>query len=255
MGCWPDFRAMKAAQKEMKEAITTALWRELLRKLNTDMWGERYRIVTRHFMGSASHHKLPVETLKKILAELFSLAARNHRRRQEACHKSKKSAGTAGTEVRPSKTIKYLGVIFQLNLSFAHHIDEVVEKADESCCLHLQADAQRGRPCVLKETYIAQSDPQHPLVCGSVQKCSLFKVGGWLQGNRKIAKKRTLVKWQERWKRGDIGTAELTRTLIGKIAPWIECGHRRAEYFFNQVLTGHSSFDAYTHRIGKTSTD
>lgn len=82
------------------------------------------------------------------------------------------------------------------------------------------------------------------------ERCFLFKVGGRLPGNRRMAQRRTRTKWQERWTR-ETDTAVWTRRLIANLEPWVECQHRVTNYFLTQFFTGHGSFRCFTHRIGK----
>lgn len=72
-----------------------------------------------------------------------------------------------------------------------------------------------------------------------------------LPGVRRQARKKTLTAWQKEWEKQE----KWTRTLIGRIEPWVECEHRKTNYYFTQFLTGHGSFWSYTKRIGKTETD
>lgn len=86
------------------------------------------------------------------------------------------------------------------------------------------------------------------------ERCFLYKVGGRLAGNRRMARERTLKKWQERWERTE-GKAQWTKKLIHEISPWIKCKHKSTSYFFTQFLTGHGSFSTFTHKIGKRADD
>lgn len=84
--------------------------------------------------------------------------------------------------------------------------------------------------------------------------CYLFKVGTRLEGNRRMARRRTYDKWQDRWAGSQVN-AGWTKILIPDIRDWVECGHKRTGYFFTQFLTGHGSFGTYTKIIGKTVDD
>ncbi|XP_044754970.1 uncharacterized protein LOC123313925 [Coccinella septempunctata] len=86
------------------------------------------------------------------------------------------------------------------------------------------------------------------------ERCFLFKIGGRLAGNRRMAYARTLKKWQERWEMTE-GKAEWTKRLIRRVDEWVTCKHRTTGYYFTQFLTGHGSFGTYTKRIGKTRSD
>lgn len=86
------------------------------------------------------------------------------------------------------------------------------------------------------------------------EKCFLFRVGSRLPGNKRMARRRTYTKWQERWQRpGD--KAQWTKKLIPDVAAWIQCKHKTTNYFFTQFLTGHGSFGTFTKRINKSVND
>lgn len=86
------------------------------------------------------------------------------------------------------------------------------------------------------------------------ERCFLYTIGGALPGNRRMASRRTLRMWQQRWENSE-QSASWTKRLIRKIEPWIECTHRTTGYFFTQFLTGHGSYGSFTKRIGKTEDD
>lgn len=91
--------------------------------------------------------------------------------------------------------------------------------------------------------------PPIDIMIGEV--CFLYTIGGRLAGNRRMARRRSIDKWQKRWSQG-WQTAAWTRRLIPSIEAWVNCRHRRADYYFTQFLTGHGSFGTFTYRIGKT---
>lgn len=64
----------------------------------------------------------------------------------------------------------------------------------------------------------------------------------------------TVQKWQDEWE-DHVGTAAWTKTLIPDIISWVNCGHRRLDYYLTQFLSGHGSFKAYTRRMGITPDD
>ncbi|KAJ8978657.1 hypothetical protein NQ317_019093 [Molorchus minor] len=72
--------------------------------------------------------------------------------------------------------------------------------------------------------------------------------------NKRLAKKEereeTIRKWQSRWDEGTKG--RWTKFLIPDVQEWLDCGHRRVEYYLTQFLTGHGSFGEYLRRIKKT---
>lgn len=74
---------------------------------------------------------------------------------------------------------------------------------------------------------------------------------GHQPGVRRQAKKRMLERWQNRWT-VHTSCASWTRDLIPNITKWVECRHRKTNYWFTQFLTGHGSFESYRCRIGKT---
>lgn len=47
----------------------------------------------------------------------------------------------------------------------------------------------------------------------------------------------------------------MDKKLIPDIAVWLNCKHRRTDYYLTQVLSGHGSFRVYTYRIQKTNDD
>jgi Reverse transcriptase (RNA-dependent DNA polymerase). len=61
---------------------------------------------------------------------------------------------------------------------------------------------------------------------------------------------RTLETWQERWNE-EIRVAQWTKKLIPNIRVWLECNHRRVDYYLTQFLSGHGSFKQYACRIGR----
>lgn len=64
----------------------------------------------------------------------------------------------------------------------------------------------------------------------------------------------TIDRWQERWASGQ-ETAQWTKRLIPDLQPWLQCKHRRVDYFLTQFLSGHGAFRSYVKRIGKTNED
>lgn len=94
-----------------------------------------------------------------------------------------------------------------------------------------------------------------PLDLMVAEVCFLFTVGGGLPGNRRMARRRTLAKWQERWAHPEASKARWTRRLIADVSAWVECRFRRVDYYVTQFFTGHGSFGTFTRRIGKTAAD
>lgn len=77
---------------------------------------------------------------------------------------------------------------------------------------------------------------------------------GHLKEIRIAARNRTLEDWQEMWD-ANRETAQWTKRLIPNIKPWVECRHRRTDYFTTQFFTGHGSFRTYAKRMGKSTED
>lgn len=63
-----------------------------------------------------------------------------------------------------------------------------------------------------------------------------------------------MVAWQALWEE-EREKGQWTRALIPQLKEWVECKHRRLDYFVTQVLTGHGSFRTYTKKIKKTEND
>ncbi|KAJ8913053.1 hypothetical protein NQ315_006554 [Exocentrus adspersus] len=66
---------------------------------------------------------------------------------------------------------------------------------------------------------------------------------------KKVSRERAHAKWQERWNAST--KAAWTRRLIPEIDKWLGRRHGEVCYQTTQFLTGHGSFGAYLHRIGK----
>lgn len=77
---------------------------------------------------------------------------------------------------------------------------------------------------------------------------------GHLEEVRAAARQRTLELWQERWN-SNTEKGQWTKELIPNIKNWIECSHRKVEYFISQFMTGHGYFRTYSKRMGKTVSD
>ncbi|XP_072389509.1 uncharacterized protein [Diabrotica undecimpunctata] len=45
------------------------------------------------------------------------------------------------------------------------------------------------------------------------------------------------------------------KSFIPNLRRWMNCGHRRLDYFLAQMLTGHGCFRAYFYRLGKAEND
>lgn len=77
--------------------------------------------------------------------------------------------------------------------------------------------------------------------------------------NRRLVRleerRETLRKWQMRWRAEAAITARWTRKIIPDVVAWVQCNHRRTNYYLTQVLSGHGCFKEYTHRIGKEMTN
>lgn len=73
-------------------------------------------------------------------------------------------------------------------------------------------------------------------------------------GNIKDARRRTMILWQERWSNNFL-KAQWTKQLIPDLTKWMECEHRRTDYYLTQALTGHGVFGTYVYRIGKAKGD
>ncbi|XP_072401684.1 uncharacterized protein [Diabrotica undecimpunctata] len=60
--------------------------------------------------------------------------------------------------------------------------------------------------------------------------------------------------WQGEW--DEIRrVAQWIKSLISNLRRWMDCGHRRLEYFLTQMLTGYSCFRVYLYRFGKVEND
>ncbi|XP_066261160.1 uncharacterized protein, partial [Euwallacea similis] len=69
--------------------------------------------------------------------------------------------------------------------------------------------------------------------------------------DKKAARSETIWKWQQRWScLAEKG--QWTKKLIPNLDTWVSCKHKRLNYYLTQAFTGHGSFRAFTHRIGKT---
>lgn len=69
---------------------------------------------------------------------------------------------------------------------------------------------------------------------------------------RREERENSITMWQEEWDNTE-QVAQWTKILIPRLQPWINCEHRRTDYYLTQFLSGHCSFRSYTHRIGKAS--
>ncbi|XP_044754983.1 uncharacterized protein LOC123313937 [Coccinella septempunctata] len=74
-----------------------------------------------------------------------------------------------GEEVKPSKELKYLGVIFQRNLSFSKHIEHSVQRASEKL-----AAISRLMPNISGPSYAKRR-----VLCGVTHSILLYAVPVW----------------------------------------------------------------------------
>lgn len=210
-----------------------------------------------------------------------------------------------GTEVGMSRTLKYLGVTYDVNMTFAAHIELIVKKASQKVESMRRLLPYVGDPsyskrrilCSILHSVVTYAAPvwrgamkkgkyrdkllsiqrrgllrvasAYRTVSGEAaqvisgyppidlliaEKCFLFRVGSRLPGNRRMARRRTISKWQERWEApGE--RAQWTKRLIPDVAAWVECKHKKTNYFFTQFLSGHGSFGTFTKKINKTEDD
>lgn len=71
---------------------------------------------------------------------------------------------------------------------------------------------------------------------------------------RQAARENSIAAWQRRWDL-NVEKGQWTKRLIPTVDVWYGCKFRRLDYFLTQALTGHGSFRAYTHKIGKEADD
>lgn len=81
------------------------------------------------------------------------------------------------------------------------------------------------------------------------ERCRLFnRVDAHREATRNEERRATVIKWREIW--GEhTETASWTKKIIPDIMPWIDCGHRRLDYYLTQFLSGHGFFKHYLYRM------
>lgn len=203
-------------------------------------------------------------------------------------------------QIKPSKAVRYLGIVLGSHRTFGEHINRVTKKAEERIASLSRLMPNIGGPRNQKRAVL--SGVMHSiLLYGApvwheimntkrykermerVQRKMLLRVASSYrttstkalqvitgiapielqvqerryiyraQGDKTEAKKaarlRTLERWQEMWD-NNFTKGQWTKRLIPNIITWIECGHRRIDYYTTQVLTGHGSFYTYLNKIG-----
>lgn len=79
-----------------------------------------------------------------------------------------------------------------------------------------------------------------------------------VEENKKLARRavrdNATEKWQQRWNE-NVVTGQWTKRWIRNISEWIDCKHRRLDYWLTQALTGHGCFGSYTKRMNITEED
>lgn len=202
-------------------------------------------------------------------------------------------------EVRPEKSLKYLGVVFGENMSFTEHVKYIshksldrlgklqrlmpnIEGPIQSCKRNMlygvvQSIVLYGAPVWCNVTRLAKYNS----MLQSVQRRALLRViSGYrtistaavqviagippidllieersksftMQGKAKqYIRNDTIKTWQERWQ-NETEKGQWTKKLISNLGKWVNCKHRKTNYFITQDLSGHASFKCYTHRIKK----
>ncbi|KAH1028532.1 hypothetical protein HUJ05_001884 [Dendroctonus ponderosae] len=61
----------------------------------------------------------------------------------------------------------------------------------------------------------------------------------------------TINEWQKEWESSS-EKGSWTKKLIKNLSSWVNCQHKKTDYYVTQALSGHGSFKAYTKKIGKT---
>lgn len=192
------------------------------------------------------------------------------------------------TEIEIKKTLKYLGVIMDKNLSFRPHVEHITEKARRtisaldkilprvagpseskrrlySSVIHsilLYASEIWGTALKKKTIYQKILSVQRKI---GIKICRAYRtiptqtalVLGKItpidlkiqQINGKATQQDTLNNWQQKWEAETKGS--WTKELIQDIRPWLERKHGETNYYLTQALTNHGSFAHYIHRIGK----
>lgn len=210
----------------------------------------------------------------------------------------------AGVEIRPSKSLKYLGIHLDVQMTFGTHIKQTVVKVDTTITKLSRLMPNIGGPnsakrrvlCGVAQSVLLYGAPiwsemaeriklyQNLLI--KTQRKALLRVAsayksvsaealqvitrtvpidllakerrilhtsgqGHIPEHRRRVRKDIIVEWQGRW---DALTtkAKWTKKLLPKIEPWINCDHANTNYFITQFLSGHGSFQTYTHKIKKT---
>ncbi|XP_072389628.1 uncharacterized protein [Diabrotica undecimpunctata] len=71
---------------------------------------------------------------------------------------------------------------------------------------------------------------------------------------KKEERERYIMVWQEEWDEMR-RVAQWTKSLIPNLRRWMDCVHRRLDYFLTQMLTRHGCFRGYLYRFGKAEND
>lgn len=83
------------------------------------------------------------------------------------------------------------------------------------------------------------------------ERANILEMGGAKCSGqaRKTERESLMEAWQNRWREGTKGS--WTRTLIADLQPWVKRTHGELSFHLTQAMTGHGSFGAYLHKIGK----
>ncbi|XP_076301686.1 uncharacterized protein LOC143219700 [Lasioglossum baleicum] len=97
------------------------------------------------------------------------------------------------------------------------------------------------------EEYIDWRNIQGDLATGEDETTERKKIKKEL---KEAAKKRALVKWQEKWDGATVG--RITHEIIPNIQEWTDRNHGDLDFYVTQALTGHGVFNTFRQRIGRT---
>lgn len=61
-------------------------------------------------------------------------------------------------------------------------------------------------------------------------------------------------KWQERWVT-NTDEGQWKKKLITDVRVWVQCDHRKLDYWLKQVLTRHGSFETYSKQMNISESD
>ncbi|KAH0999122.1 hypothetical protein HUJ04_001339, partial [Dendroctonus ponderosae] len=208
----------------------------------------------------------------------------------------------SGKEIKPSKTVKYLGINIRQNAYMGFHVQITTSKAEQRLSTLTRVMQNVGGPSSEKRLLLygvvqsivlygahvwggIVSMQKYKTMLGKLQRRALLRV---ISGYRTVSTEAvqvlagippihllelerirlstrpernaqarrterdiTINEWQKEWESSS-EKGSWTKKLIKNLSSWVNCQHKKTDYYVTQALSGHGSFKAYTKKIGKT---